>query len=71
MTRRLEGKTALVIGAGSVGPGWGNGKATAVLFAREGANVLCVDLNEALRRRQWRSSAVRGDRPSRCMRTRQ
>ena len=47
MTRRLEGKTALVIGAGSVGPGWGNGKATAVLFAREGANVLCVDLNEA------------------------
>jgi NAD(P)-dependent dehydrogenase (short-subunit alcohol dehydrogenase family) len=35
-----------VIGAGSVGPGWGNGKATAVLFAREGANVLCVDLNE-------------------------
>jgi NAD(P)-dependent dehydrogenase (short-subunit alcohol dehydrogenase family) len=47
MTRRLEGKTALVIGAGSVGPGWGNGKAAAVLFAREGANVLCVDLNEA------------------------
>lgn len=47
MTCRLEGKTALVIGAGSVGPGWGNGKATAVLFAREGANVLCVDLNEA------------------------
>jgi NAD(P)-dependent dehydrogenase (short-subunit alcohol dehydrogenase family) len=46
MTRRLEGKTALVIGAGSVGPGWGNGKATAVLFAREGANVLCVDVNE-------------------------
>jgi len=47
MTRRLEGKTALVVGAGSVGPGWGNGKAAAVLFAREGANVLCVDLNEA------------------------
>ena len=46
MNRRLEGKTALVIGAGSVGPGWGNGKATAVLFAREGANVLCVDVNE-------------------------
>ena len=37
MNRHLQGKTALVIGAGSVGPGWGNGKAAAVLFAREGA----------------------------------
>ncbi len=42
---RLEGKTALVVGAGSIGPGWGNGKATATLFAREGANVFCVDRN--------------------------
>ena len=32
---RLKGKTALVVGAGSIGPGWGNGKATAVTFARE------------------------------------
>lgn len=47
MAGRLQGKTALVIGAGSVGPGWGNGKATAVLFAREGARVFCVDLNPA------------------------
>ena len=31
---RLEGKTAMVVGAGSIGPGWGNGKATAVTFAR-------------------------------------
>ena len=31
-------------GAGSRGPGLGNGKATAILFAREGARVLCVDL---------------------------
>ncbi|MFZ2050056.1 MAG: SDR family oxidoreductase [Solirubrobacteraceae bacterium] len=45
MSGRLEGKVALVIGAGSVGPGWGNGKATAVLFAREGAKVLCADIN--------------------------
>jgi NAD(P)-dependent dehydrogenase (short-subunit alcohol dehydrogenase family) len=30
-----------------MGPGWGNGKAAAVLFAREGAKVLAVDLNEA------------------------
>ncbi len=36
---------AIVTGAGSVGPGWGNGKATAVLFAREGAKVLAVDIN--------------------------
>ncbi|HAE48377.1 MAG: 3-oxoacyl-ACP reductase [Tistrella sp.] len=43
MTKRLENKTALVFGAGSSGPGWGNGKATAVLFAREGARVVCVD----------------------------
>ena len=45
MTGRLDGKTALVVGAGSVGPGWGNGKAAAVLFAREGASVLCADIN--------------------------
>ncbi|MBB1090198.1 glucose 1-dehydrogenase [Rhodopseudomonas palustris] len=42
---RLQGKTALVVGAGSIGPGWGNGKATAVTFAREGAQVFCVDRN--------------------------
>ena len=40
---RVAGKTALVTGAGSIGPGWGNGKAAAVLYAREGAKVLCVD----------------------------
>jgi hypothetical protein len=34
-----KGKTAMVVGAGSIGPGWGNGKATAVTFAREGAQV--------------------------------
>src|ERR1700682_4157196 len=44
---RLKGKTALVVGAGSIGPGLGNGKATAVTFAREGAGVFCVDRNAA------------------------
>jgi len=44
---RLKDKVAIVVGAGASGPGWGNGKATAVLFAREGAKVLCVDINEA------------------------
>lgn len=43
MVDRLAGKTAIIVGAGSSGPGWGNGKATSVLFAREGASVLCVD----------------------------
>jgi NAD(P)-dependent dehydrogenase (short-subunit alcohol dehydrogenase family) len=40
---RLRGKTAIVAGAGSRGPGVGNGRATAIAFAREGASVLCVD----------------------------
>ncbi len=44
---RLKGKVAVVVGAGSIGPGWGNGKATAVTFAREGAHVFCVDRNPA------------------------
>lgn len=47
MTNRLKDKVAIVVGAGSSGPGWGNGKATAVAFAREGAKVLCADINEA------------------------
>ena len=45
----FTGKVAFVTGAGSVGQGWGNGKATAVLLARQGAMVCGVDLNaEAL-----------------------
>jgi NAD(P)-dependent dehydrogenase (short-subunit alcohol dehydrogenase family) len=43
MVDRLKGKVALVTGAGSSGPGIGNGKATAMLFAREGAKVVCAD----------------------------
>jgi NAD(P)-dependent dehydrogenase (short-subunit alcohol dehydrogenase family) len=53
MGGRVEGKVALVMGAGSVGDtpaqpdsiaGWGNGKAAAVLYAREGAKVCAVDI---------------------------
>src|ERR1700742_3713347 len=41
---RLEGKIAVVVGAGQTpGETIGNGRAMAVLFAREGASVLCVD----------------------------
>jgi NAD(P)-dependent dehydrogenase (short-subunit alcohol dehydrogenase family) len=43
MPGRVEGKVALVVGAGCIGPGWGNGRAAAVLFAREGAKVFAVD----------------------------
>lgn len=43
-TPRLAGKVAIITGAGSSGPGVGNGKAAAILFAREGAQVLLVDI---------------------------
>jgi NAD(P)-dependent dehydrogenase (short-subunit alcohol dehydrogenase family) len=49
MAVRLANKVALVFGAGSAGPGWGNGKAAAVAFAREGAKVVAVD---------WRGEAA-------------
>ncbi len=45
MGERLKGKVAIVTGAGSIGPGMGNGKATAILFTREGARVMAVDCN--------------------------
>lgn len=40
----LKGKVALVMGCGSVAAGWGNGRATAVLLARQGAVVYGTDL---------------------------
>tara|TARA_B100000029_G_scaffold188640_1_gene186232 strand:- start:34286 stop:35128 length:843 start_codon:yes stop_codon:yes gene_type:complete len=43
---RLEGKTAIVVGAGKKSELAGTGSATAVLLAREGANVLVVDRHE-------------------------
>lgn len=63
----LTGKVAFVSGAGSVGEGWGNGKATAVLLARQGAKVFGVDISaqalagtamrmEAERHAAWASS---------------
>ena len=41
----MQGKVAIVTGAGSVGPGWGNGKATATVLARQGAAMFLVDIN--------------------------
>lgn len=43
MPDRLRERIAIVVGAGSAGEGWGNGRATAVAFAREGARVICAD----------------------------
>ncbi len=45
MIGRLKDKVAIVTGAGSVGPGWGNGKANSVSFAREGAKVFAIDIS--------------------------
>jgi NAD(P)-dependent dehydrogenase (short-subunit alcohol dehydrogenase family) len=46
MSGRLASKVAIVAGAGASGAVIGNGQATAILFAREGAKVLCVDAVE-------------------------
>lgn len=46
MAGRLSDKVAIVTGAGSSGPGWGNGKAISVLFAREGARLFAVDVRQ-------------------------
>ena len=48
MALRMTGKVVLVMGAGSSGPGIGNGRASAMLYAREGATaVVCVDIDLA------------------------
>src|SRR5437016_2048088 len=53
-TGRLDGKVALVTGAGSRGPGIGNGRAIAIAFAREGARVALLD-----RRADWAEETLR------------
>jgi NAD(P)-dependent dehydrogenase (short-subunit alcohol dehydrogenase family) len=57
---RLEGKIAVIVGAGqSPGEGLGNGRATALRFAREGAKVLAID--RALESAEQTSAMVRAD----------
>ena len=47
MSERLKDKAAIVVGAGStLGDTMGNGRAAAILFAREGASVALVDYRE-------------------------
>jgi NAD(P)-dependent dehydrogenase (short-subunit alcohol dehydrogenase family) len=47
MTGRLDGKVAMISGAGSSAPGMSSGRATALLFAREGAKVFATDADAA------------------------
>jgi NAD(P)-dependent dehydrogenase (short-subunit alcohol dehydrogenase family) len=47
MALRLKDKVAIVTGAGSIGPGWGNGRATTARFVEEGAKVFAVDRDAA------------------------
>jgi NAD(P)-dependent dehydrogenase (short-subunit alcohol dehydrogenase family) len=42
---RFAGRRVLLAGGGSIGPGVGNGKAAAILYAREGAEVFVIDRN--------------------------
>jgi NAD(P)-dependent dehydrogenase (short-subunit alcohol dehydrogenase family) len=67
---RLKDKVAIVVGAGqSPGEGVGNGRATALTFAREGAKVLCVDYNlgsaeetvDMIKKNQGTAAAIKAD----------
>jgi len=62
MSGRLQGRVAIVTGAGCVGPGWGNGPAVAVHFAEENAKVFAVDRDlQAAEETSARVKAVGGD----------
>ena len=72
---RLKDRVAIVVGAGqSPGEGIGNGRATALTFAREGAKVLCVDHNlasaqetvEMIARQAGHGGRVQGRRHQEC-----
>ncbi|WP_408593468.1 SDR family NAD(P)-dependent oxidoreductase [Limnohabitans sp.] len=61
MTGRMQDKVVLVTGAGSVGPGWGNGRAISVRMVQEGARVMALDREQArLEETLSRAQAVTG-----------
>lgn len=49
--RFLQGKVAIVTGAGALADGIGNGRAAAILLAEDGCSVVCVDLKLELAQR--------------------
>ena len=60
MADRVLGKVAIVTGAGASGPGVGNGMAAAILYAREGARVLLVDLDQGAAERTKKAIDAEG-----------
>jgi NAD(P)-dependent dehydrogenase (short-subunit alcohol dehydrogenase family) len=64
---RLAGKVAIVTGAGSRADGIGNGRAAAILFAREGAKVLLVDRNAQLAEGTLKMIAEEGGEAAVCV----
>lgn len=62
MAGRLQDKIAIIAGAGCVGPGWGNGRAAAAIFGREGAKIFAVDLRaEAMEETVVRTRELGGE----------
>jgi NAD(P)-dependent dehydrogenase (short-subunit alcohol dehydrogenase family) len=60
MQRSVAGKVAIVTGAAPQGPGIGNGSAVAILFAREGAQVVLVNRSEPRARALQRTIEAEG-----------
>ena len=58
-SRGLQGKVAIVTGAGCEGEGIGNGRAISIMLAEEGCNVLCLDLNLEWARKTAEMSTAR------------
>jgi len=59
---RLDGKVALVTGCGTLGEGWGNGKAIAAVLARQGASVYGCDLDMDAAQQSAEAIAAEGGR---------
>lgn len=56
----LQGRVALVLGGGAIGPGWGIGRAICAVFAREGAHVVVADRDAAAARETVEAVAGQG-----------